>query len=155
MNDSDLIRALRRIKVETGSLVCWGCGHEHNCSTHGCAVINEAIERIQSIAQRTTLDGTYVSVEWFSKVKSERDAAINDLHKMHTLCMKVGSSCPECGDQIDDLLDAACEYCSRSGFCCWVDDPDNADRCAAFSWRGLEKAVSEKGGDTNETTDIR
>lgn len=45
MNDNDLIRALRRIKVQTGTPVCLGCGHEHNCSTHGCAVINEAYRR--------------------------------------------------------------------------------------------------------------
>lgn len=49
MNDSDLIRALRRIQVETGSLVCLGCSHEHNCSIHGCAVINEAVERLESL----------------------------------------------------------------------------------------------------------
>lgn len=47
MNDSDLIRALRRIKVETGSLVCLGCGHEHNCSIYGCAIINEAVKRLE------------------------------------------------------------------------------------------------------------
>lgn len=70
MSDSDLIRALRRIKVETGSLVCLGCGHEHNCSTHGCAVINEAIARLE-VDKNTTLGGTYVSVEWFEHVETE------------------------------------------------------------------------------------
>lgn len=54
MRDSDLIQALRRIKVETGSLVCLGCGHEHNCSTHGCAVINEAVRRLEAL---TMLEG--------------------------------------------------------------------------------------------------
>lgn len=70
MNDMDLIRALRRIVVETGALVCQGCCHEHNCSTHGCAVINEAVERLE-MNQRTTLVGTYVSGEWFNSVEAD------------------------------------------------------------------------------------
>ena len=34
----ELIRQLSRMKVQTGSLVCLGCGLEHNCGIHGCAV---------------------------------------------------------------------------------------------------------------------
>ena len=53
MTTDELIKALDRMK-ETGSLAdslcCLGCGHEHNCSVHGCAVIREAIDRI-SIAE--------------------------------------------------------------------------------------------------------
>ena len=46
MNDTELLRALERLKVETGSLACLGCGHEHSCGVHGCAVIRAARERI-------------------------------------------------------------------------------------------------------------
>ena len=46
MNDTELIRALGRLKVETGSLACLGCGHEHSCGVHGCAVLRAARERI-------------------------------------------------------------------------------------------------------------
>ena len=46
MRDQELVNALRRLKVETGSLACLGCGHEHNCGVSGCAIINEAVERI-------------------------------------------------------------------------------------------------------------
>lgn len=70
MSDSDLIYGLRRIKVETGSLVCLGCGHEHNCSTHGCALINAAIARLE-VKKNTTLGGTYVNIEWFEKVEAK------------------------------------------------------------------------------------
>ena len=45
MTDQELIQALNRLKVETGSLACLGCGHEHNCGVHGCAVIREAADR--------------------------------------------------------------------------------------------------------------
>ena len=54
MNDHELIQALRWLKVETGSLVCLGCVYEHHCSTHGCAVINEAVRRLKSL---TMLEG--------------------------------------------------------------------------------------------------
>lgn len=47
MTISKLIQALNRLKVETGSLACMGCGHEHNCSTNGCAIIREAMEQLK------------------------------------------------------------------------------------------------------------
>ena len=46
MRDQELVNALRRLKVETGSLACLGCGHEHNCGVSGCAVMREAADRI-------------------------------------------------------------------------------------------------------------
>lgn len=50
MNLNDLIFALRRLKVETGSLACSGCGHEHSCSTKGCALIRTAAEQLEVLA---------------------------------------------------------------------------------------------------------
>lgn len=46
MTTNKLIKALRRLKVDTGSIACLGCGHEHNCGIHGCAIIREAAERL-------------------------------------------------------------------------------------------------------------
>ena len=46
MDNKDLLQALRRLKVETGSIACLGCGHEHNCGIHGCAIIREAAEQL-------------------------------------------------------------------------------------------------------------
>lgn len=45
MTINELITALQRLKVETGSIACLGCGHEHNCGIHGCAIIREATEK--------------------------------------------------------------------------------------------------------------
>lgn len=50
MTDEELQKALKRLKVETGSLSCLGCGHEHNCSVAGCAIIREAELRVQLVA---------------------------------------------------------------------------------------------------------
>ena len=46
MRDQELVNALRRLKVETGSLACLGSGHEHNCGMSGCAIMREAADRI-------------------------------------------------------------------------------------------------------------
>lgn len=46
MRDQELVSAIRRLKVNTGSLACMGCGHEHNCGVSGCAVMREAADRI-------------------------------------------------------------------------------------------------------------
>ena len=43
MSDRELIASLRRLKVQTGSLVCLGCGYEHNCGIHGCAILRKTI----------------------------------------------------------------------------------------------------------------
>lgn len=46
----DVLKELNRLKVETGSLACLGCGHEHGCDVHGCAILREAeyeIERLR------------------------------------------------------------------------------------------------------------
>lgn len=43
MRDEDLLAALRRLKVQTGSLACLGCGYEHNCGIHGCAILRKTI----------------------------------------------------------------------------------------------------------------
>lgn len=49
MSPNNLVSALRRLRVETGSIACLGCGHEHGCSVHGCAIIREAADLIEAI----------------------------------------------------------------------------------------------------------
>ena len=43
---AELIQALNRLKVQTGSLACLGCGYEHNCTTKGCRIMREAVEQL-------------------------------------------------------------------------------------------------------------
>lgn len=45
----ELIRQLSRMRVQTGSLVCLGCGLEHNCGIHGCAVLRSAIVAVRQL----------------------------------------------------------------------------------------------------------
>lgn len=47
MRDEDLLAALRRLKVQTGSLVCLCCGYEHDCVVHGCAILRKTISWLE------------------------------------------------------------------------------------------------------------
>lgn len=49
MTDSEgkILEDLRWLMVETGSLVCFGCGREHNCGVHGCQILRDAALLIQ------------------------------------------------------------------------------------------------------------
>ena len=40
----DELRQLRRLAIEHRPEACFGCGLEHNCSVHGCAVIRKALQ---------------------------------------------------------------------------------------------------------------
>ncbi len=57
-----LLQALRRMRVETGGMACLGCGHEHDCGVHGCAIIRKAMERL-------------LGMEW---ICTERELPAND-----------------------------------------------------------------------------
>lgn len=46
MKLAELLNALRRLRVEVGSLACLGCGYEHSCGTHGCRIITEAFTHL-------------------------------------------------------------------------------------------------------------
>lgn len=46
MTDKELMNAILGLSVETGSLACLGCGHEHGCGIHGCAILRQAAYRL-------------------------------------------------------------------------------------------------------------
>lgn len=46
MKTDELIKSLQSLKVQTGSLDCLGCGHEHSCGVHGCAIMREAVTQL-------------------------------------------------------------------------------------------------------------
>ena len=49
MTKHELISALKRLKVETGSLACLGCCYEHNCGIHGCAILRAAVDALEAM----------------------------------------------------------------------------------------------------------
>ena len=66
MDTKELIEALNRLKVETGSLACMGCGHEHSCSIHGCAIIREAVKKLEII------DHCFMAVDDMKRLSTEQ-----------------------------------------------------------------------------------
>ena len=54
MKNEEILKALRRSMVQTGSLVCLGCGYEHNCRVHGCRIMQEAADLIEKLTGRCT-----------------------------------------------------------------------------------------------------
>ena len=48
----DIVAALRRLKVETGSLACLGCGYEQSCGIHGCAILRAAADLLERAGAR-------------------------------------------------------------------------------------------------------
>ena len=105
-----VLSALHRLKVETGSLACFGCGHEHNCGVHGCAILREAEEVIReliadNVSLRQRIDGITDAqavvvkefdrkLEELERVKAERDAAVHDLRGECSVCEHVDTDCP-------------------------------------------------------------
>ena len=49
MKTQEIIKTLRRMAVNTGTLNCLGCGYEHNCGVHGCRVLREAADRLEQM----------------------------------------------------------------------------------------------------------
>lgn len=49
MTSEEIVKALKRLRVETVSLACIGCGREHSCGTHGCAILRAAADLIERL----------------------------------------------------------------------------------------------------------
>ena len=52
MKNEEILTALRRLKVKTGSLACMNCGREHDCGVHGCRIAREAADLIEKLTDR-------------------------------------------------------------------------------------------------------
>lgn len=77
MTPNNLVSALRRLRVETGSIACLGCGHEHGCSVHGCAIVLAAIQELEQ--QKGLLDAMEKPAKHY---KEQRNAAVKQLRRI-------------------------------------------------------------------------
>lgn len=69
MSDKELIRSLQRLAVvEDPAYRCIGCGHEHNCSIHGCKILKEAAERIGELCPIRTPEVERTADEMFADI---------------------------------------------------------------------------------------
>ena len=49
MTNEEIVKWLRSKKVETGSLLCLGCGYEHHCGIRGCAILIAAADAMENL----------------------------------------------------------------------------------------------------------
>lgn len=106
MTTRELINALQGLKVQTGSLACLGCGHEHNCGIHGCAIIREAIERISSI-QSAFGDGPYGFGYLLEMYRAEREGRVTVLPGPDTSSVV---QCRSCVHSYEDISGRTCAF---------------------------------------------
>lgn len=114
MTTNDLLQALARLRVETGSLACLGCGHEHNCSTHGCTILRAAADLIE-------------------RLEKERNALIEaaNSRKLCEIC-KNDSYCFDAR-----CTENTCDDCYQYRVC----PCSNCLSHPKFEWKGLENAL--------------
>ena len=69
--------------METGSLSCLGCGHEHSCNVHGCQILREAAAQLEHfIAENRALRSALASRPAKRAQKQARDASVTFLREM-------------------------------------------------------------------------
>lgn len=143
MTTNDLLQALVRLRVETGSLACLGCGREHNCSTKGCRILREAADLIRQLTAENA--GLCKEIEWKdmvislaqkeqAKAEAERDALIEQIKERHDcLDCKHNDFCDFDSYTVLDCMNCVQEGCPCAG--CFDS--------SRWEWRGLQKAPEE------------
>ena len=157
MTTNDLLEALARLRVETGSLACLGCGREHNCSTHGCQILREAAAQLEhftaenralrnALATKPTKRSLYARATYLremvkelnaqrEKTEAERDALLEQI--------KARRSCLDCKHfdycEFDDATVIDCMNCVTKNCPCY--QCGNSNR---WEWRGLPEAPEVK-----------
>lgn len=143
MTTYDLLQALARLRVETGSLACLGCGREHNCSTKGCRILREAADLIRQLSDENTelreevnLRGNAVRTakRKRAKAEAERDALLEQI--------KARRSCLDCKYfdycEFDDATVIDCMNCVTKNCPCY-----QCGNSSRWEWRGLPEAPEE------------
>lgn len=153
MTTEALLKALARLRVETGSLACLGCGYEHNCGVNGCALLSEAWDKLDYLRRRE--DALYDEVKelWVevnsrgnalraaeqkrAEAEDERDALLEQI--------KARRSCLDCKYfdycEFDDATVIDCMNCVTKNCPCY-----QCGNSSRWEWRGLPEAPEE--GDT-------
>ena len=143
MTTDELFEALARLRVETGSLACLGCGHEHNCGIRGCLILREAAKALKQMSD--LVEQLNKEIEWKDMVialaqrkqteaEAERDALIEQIKERHAcLDCKHNDYC-----EFDDANVIDCMNCLKKNCPC-------AQCCdsSRWEWRGLPETPEE------------
>ncbi|MCI7638232.1 MAG: hypothetical protein MSS60_00170 [Clostridiales bacterium] len=82
MKDTELVTALRQLKVNTKSLACLGCGYENKCSTKGCRLIGIAADTIDNY--ENTVDA--VIKMYYASNSAEKTVLRDVMSLFHIYC---------------------------------------------------------------------
>ena len=124
MTTNDLLEALARLRFETGSLACLGCGREHNCSTHGCAILRAAADLIERLTAEN------------AKAEAERNALLPYAKEYGCETCKNEKACFV---QTREGVTVSCVECPVPDTCPCSQCKD----CGKWEWRGLLAAPEE------------
>lgn len=159
MTNEEIVKALRCLRVETGSLSCLGCGYEHSCNVHGCQILREAAAQLEHFtAENRALRSALASRPAKRAQKQARDASVTFLREIaKELNAQRAKAEAERAAALADLADArSCKTCK---YACDTRDCSSCKsktcKCRechldknAWEWRGLPEAPEE--GDKHE-----
>lgn len=128
MTTNDLLEALARLRVETGSLACLGCGREHNCSTHGCAILRAAADLIERLTAEN------------AKAEAERDALLGELRKSGCTYCKYATVCV---DELSVFGQEDCDRCGMRETCVCLTCSGYGSETDKWQWCGLPETPEE------------
>ena len=120
VTDEQILQELRCLRVETGSLSCLGCGHEHSCNVHGCQILREAAAQLEHfIAENRALRSALASRPAKRAQKQARDASVTFLREM---AKELNAQRAKAEAERDALLEyaklfAGCDTCKRRNYC--------------------------------------
>ena len=136
MRDAEsILRDLRRISVDNHR--CFGCGREHDCSLHGCAIIREAVDLIcglqgalsNSEEARSSLGKRLAEAQQsLHEVKSDFDRLLEGVRECSDCCVLCSHA------DSDSDCDGECDECVAHCPCQGCDK--NASH---FVWKGTVK----------------
>lgn len=146
MTTDDLLQALARLRVETGSLACLGCGREHNCSTKGCRILREAADLIRQLSDENTELREEVNLRGNAVRTAKRKRAKAEAERDALLPFAKEYGCETCKNE------KACFVQTREGVtvsCVKCPVPDTCPcsqckDCGKWEWRGLPGATEEE-----------
>lgn len=151
MTNEEIVKALRCLRVETGSLSCLGCGYEHSCNVHGCQILREAAAQLEHFtAENRALRSALASRPAKRAQKQARDASVTFLREMaKELNAQRAKAEAERDAALADLADA--RNCKNCKYACDTRDCSNCKsktcKCRechldknAWEWRGLPEA---------------
>lgn len=151
MTNEEIVKALRCLRVETGSLSCLGCGYEHSCNVHGCQILREAAAQLEHFtAENRALRSALASRPAKRAQKQARDASVTFLREMaKELNAQRAKAEAERAAALADLADArSCKTCK---YACDTRDCSSCKsktcKCRechldknAWEWRGAPEA---------------